>query len=156
MGILSKSDYERRMRNVDRRNTENADILEEQGFETDQIRALEDLCSIRHELHTFGAETLWNVECGSHDRFRDWLNGGIQEMLEDAGFDNDLLFDTDDLPASNDDEFMDIDDFDVYYEESIEVLSDFIDDVNRKIEKWLRKFDKQYGTHYAPTGLQRI
>ena len=29
MGILSKSDYERRLRNVDRRNAENADILEE-------------------------------------------------------------------------------------------------------------------------------
>ena len=67
MGILSKSDYERRLRNVDRRNAENADILEEQGFETDQIRALEDLCSIRHDLHTFGAETLWNVECSNYD-----------------------------------------------------------------------------------------
>lgn len=32
MGVLTKEDYERRQRNVARRNADNADILEEQGF----------------------------------------------------------------------------------------------------------------------------
>ena len=159
MGVLTKEDYERRQRNVDRRNADNADILEEQGFDEEQISALEELCSIRHELHTFGVDVLWNIEHTDHDKYFYWLFGdgrSIYEMLNNAGFDNELRFKVDALPSSQDDEFMEIEDFDKYYEESVEVISDFLDDVNQKIEEWLRDFDEKHGTHYAPTGAQRI
>lgn len=39
--LLSKSDYERRERNLRIRNAENAEILTNQGFEKEQIDAIE-------------------------------------------------------------------------------------------------------------------
>ena len=110
-------------------------------------------------MHTFGVDVLWNIEHTDHDKYFYWLFGdgrSIYEMLNNAGFDNELRFKVDALPSSQDDEFMEIEDFDKYYEESVEVISDFLDDVNQKIEQWLRDFDEKHGTHYAPTGAQRI
>ena len=63
------------------------------------------------------------------------------------------------MPCDNDFEWLDddeIDDHDEYYENTLNEISDFLIDVNNKIENWLRDFDKKYGTHYAPTGAWRM
>ena len=44
----------------------------------------------------------------------------------------------------------------LWLEHVSEVNSAIIEKINDKIEKWLRAIDEQYGTHYAPTGGQRL
>ena len=158
--LLSKSDYERRERNLRICNAENAEILTNQGFEKEQIDAIEQVCYIRHELHTHGAKTLWATESSNFSTYYNWLDGGIWEILNDAGIKNNLKFyDVEDLPCDNDFEWLDDDeigDHDEYYENALNEISDFLIDVNNKIENWLRDFDKKYGTHYAPTGAWRM
>ena len=51
----------------------------------------------------------------------------------------------------------DIDDLaeNLWLEHVSEVNSNIIEEINDKIEDWLRAIDKEYGTHYEPTGGQR-
>ena len=153
MSILSKEEWERRERNVCRRNAENKGVLEEQSIDEEVANAMATLCAFRHNLHTNGRDILWCSEHCEHRELEKDLNCGIHEMLEEQGIENDLFWDTDDLWSDSLTDVMD--DYDISEEEAQEEISIFVERVNTEIEEFLRCFDEKHGTNYAPTGEQR-
>ena len=163
-GYLSKSDYERRNKNILKRNEDNFEIALENGMTEEQADAIIWLCAVRHDIHTFGTEKIF---IGEDDKFIDLFIGEIKERLNEVGFKNklDWEFDLINLPSNStlDDDY-DLDsNSENYYEEydnavadAYDKISDFISKVNDDIEKFLNEIDKKYKTKFAPTGAWRV
>lgn len=176
---------------IDKRNKENEETALEKGLTEEQISAIEDICRLRHDIHTTSWENIYNTESHDHD------------TIDNALIEVNVLILKNKLPPIDIDEYTYADDWildfdwyeDIenfqskYYEKAqkeidngfvlgqgglypindidelanhlwlehvCEVNSAIIEKINDKIEKWLRAIDEQYGTHYAPTGNQRL
>lgn len=175
---------------IDKRNKENEEIALEKGLTEEQISAIENICRLRHEIHTTSWEDVYNSESPEHDTVDDALIA-INELIfannlpsldiDEYTYNGDWVLDLDWYEngevqpeyygkARNkiDNGFVlgqggyfpinTIDDLalNLWLEHVCEVNSAIIEKINDKIEKWLRAIDEQYGTHYAPTGNQRL
>ena len=181
---------------IDKHNKENEKTALEKGLTEEQISAIEDICRLRHDIHTTSWEDMYNSESQNNCDIEnavieihklisdnnlppvdidvdiyaqstltdiDWYDnwdisyGGHHDEYHkkaqkeiDNGFvlgQNDGLFpinDVDDLANH------------LWLEHVREVNTYIKEEINSKIEHWLRTIDEQYGTHYAPTGGQRL
>lgn len=163
-GYLSKSDYERRNKNILKRNKDNFEIALENGMTEEQAETIIWLCEVRHDIHTFGTEKIF---IGEDSEFIELFMGEIKERLNEVGFNTklDWEFDLINLPSSstlNDDYDLDSnsENYDEEYNNAVadayDEISDFISKVNRDIEKFLTEIDKKYKTKFAPTGAWRV
>lgn len=175
---------------IDKRNKENEEIALEKGLTEEQISAIEDICRLRHDIHTTDWDDVYYTEKYSSDTIDNALTK-INELIEEADlpklgitkdtYDDDWLLDFQWFEDSEDyleymerarkevdngfvlgrDSFFPLDTIDdlalsLWLEHVSEVNSAIIEEINDKIEEWLRAIDEKYGTHYEPTGGQRL
>ncbi len=175
---------------IDKRNKGNEEIALERGLTEEQISAIENICRLRHEIHTTSWEDVYNSESPEHDTVDDALIA-INELIsannlpsldideytynEDWALDIDWYENGEVQPeyyekARNEIDngfvlrqgnYFPIDTIDhlalnLWIEHVSEVNSAIIEKINDKIEEWLRAIDEKYGTHYEPTGGQRL
>lgn len=181
MGLDWNRINECRQNYVDKRNRENEDIALENGLTEEQISAIEDICRLRHEIHTVDTMDIYFQQCSDSDLVEKNLDK-INELIEETDlpkltvdsltYSEDWVIDIDwDELMSDDDKepyyikakerMKDNDDIDTiasecFIEHACEVNSEIKKKINDVIEKWLRDIDEKYGTHYAPTGGQRL
>lgn len=159
MAYLNKTQYEYRRESAAQRALENEDVAVSHGMTKEQAELISDLCALRHRLHT-------NIPHNIHDNTED-----SKELCKMV-----LSMDNAGLPwLSLGDywagDYIDIDDMNVLYEtetfpEDDTERDEWIDNqkgriyddwekVNELIEKYLSDIDKQYKTHWCPTGYLR-
>ena len=164
--MLKEDIYFKKQSFVTKKMTANACIALENGLSEEQIAFMENVCSMRHLMHT-NIYALYNVHNVLHDELSSWLyNLGddiIKFNLPQIKFSVDLMF------IDNSFTWDEIDSLDFACESAEE------DEVKEKarqeyeaqailafykihddIESWLRKVDKKYKTEYAPSGMSRI
>ena len=176
---------------IDKRNKENEEIALEKGLTEEQISAIEDICRLRHDIHTTSWEDVYYTERYSSDT----IDNALIEInvlilknklppidIDEYTYADDWILDFDWYEDIEDfqskyyekaqkeidngfvlgrDSFFPLDTIDdlalsLWLEHVSEVNSAIIEEINDKIEEWLRAIDEQYGTHYTPTGGQRL
>ncbi len=65
---------------IDKRNKEIKKIALEKGLTEEQISAIEDICRLRHDIHTTSWEDVYNSESPEHDTVNDTLIA-INELI---------------------------------------------------------------------------
>lgn len=150
--------YEKRERNAEIRMSENSEI---ETLSEEQHIALARLCKIRHEIHC-NNESMFNAQSSSYSNLWSYIDSdnsnSIYQMLDNVNLDNNLCWNRDMIPDSEDydkeevDGGFEIDD----YDEAFDICISFLRRVNNDIEKFLRKIDKEHGTSYCPTGATRF
>lgn len=156
---------EARANYIDKRNRENEEI---ETLTPEQHEALQYVCSVRHELHV-GHKAMFNTNSDDYRKLWDYLTEGesssINTILESAGLKriDGINLDIAECPSDDDwyyfmdeEEKAEYDSIDDWYEEAYNELSEILEEVNRKIENYLREIDKEHGTNYCPSGFQRI
>ena len=159
MATLSKEQYDHRRENAYLRYAQNKEIVQD-SMTDEQIEIIEEVCTKRHEIHTSHI-ALYNTEAGNHAELWRWIDE-IDDRISEAEFDIiGLEYDGADIPLDTDIELEDSDDWsqeeiNAFHEKKIAELGKLKEEINTKIEVWLSKIDEKHGTHYAPTGAQRI
>ena len=150
---MDKNIFERRERNFWNLMEQNVKI---DTLTEEQHKTLANLANLRHQLHV-SKEDLFNDESATgNDLWHTY--DSIDEKLTECGLEPMGLPDyTEDFITSLD---YDIDDkglsYEEWYEEEYCVFVDQMEEVNEKIETYLRSIDEKYGTKYAPTGATRL
>lgn len=163
---MKKEDiYANKLSYVNKKMKVNACIALENGLSEEQIDFIENVCSMRHLMHT-NIYALYNVQSALYDDLSDWLYHLCDDIIEfslpQIEFSVDLNF------IDNSFTWDEIDGVDFLCEsaEEIEVkekarqeyedqaILDFYT-IHDDIENWLRNVDKIYKTEYAPSGMSR-
>ena len=144
----------------------NSCIALENGLSEEQIDFIENVCTMRHLMHT-NIYALYNVQNAMYDKLSIWLynlrDDIIKFNLPKIKFSVDLNF------VDNSSTWDEIDslDFACESEEEIEAkekarqkyeaqaILDYYE-IHDDVENWLRKVDKKYKTEYAPSGMSRF
>lgn len=154
MGYLSKEEYERKRAYAERKMKQNSLI---ESLTEDQHEALADLCRIRHEIHS-NPKGFFNIESKVWD-YIDYGDGGIiNTILENAGLEP-IEFNIDPVCYPSNFDYDDEDIWDGKYKDLDDALKEIytvVEEINNKIEEYLRIIDEAHGTKYCPTGLSRI
>lgn len=157
-GVVSKEGYERKREWAARRMKENKKI---KTLTETQHEALEELASIRHEIHSNKKSVIISDEQGLKKKLikvNEWLlNSGLipMEFVPTSNEDYididtiDELYEIEDVPE-DDGERSD------WYDENYIRISGELEDLNTQIEDYMRKIDARYGTNYAPSGMSRV
>lgn len=163
MAYLKKEQYEYRRESAARRAADNEAIAIEHGMTEEQAELISELCRLRHELHTnMDAVTTSDADL----RLKSKLVSVSAQIVESG------LPKVPCLPCDESD-YIDIDDIDVLYEcekwpdsgtqewqdkydEEYYRIYGELEQLNKDIEAYLADIDKQYGTHWCPTGALRI
>lgn len=157
-GAVSKEGYERKREWAARRMKENKKI---KTLTETQHEALEELASIRHEIHSNKKSVIISDEQGLKKKLikvnESLLNSGLtpMEFVPTSNEDYididtiDELYEIEDVPE-DDEERED------WYDENYMRISGELEDLNTKIEDYMRKIDAIYGTNYAPSGMSRV
>lgn len=149
---MSFDKYEAKENYANKIMAENAKV---ETLTEEQHDALESLCKIRHNMHSNKA-IMFNSEAANSELWGDYDR--ISELLEEAKLPKLTLPDSsEDFTVSYD---YDIDDrglsFSEWCEEAEQEFFEQMEDVNNKIERYLKDIDEVHGTHYCPTGLSRF
>lgn len=148
MAYLSKDQYSRRNENAAIRMQSNKSI---NSLTEEQHDALAFLCSARHNLHSQKDKAIKSIENGLVREIL-YANAQIKEsglkVMSFVGDDRSDYIDIDTL------DILDIDGDDEYDDE-YNRISNELEELNDKIEKYLSEIDSEFGTNYAPTGLLR-
>lgn len=160
MAYLSKQQYDRRRENAAQRAIDNEAQAQQNGMTAEQAELISRLCSLRHDLHTNMDEV---TKTDDNMIKRDLVN--LNSEIAASG-----LPYVECIPTETED-FIDIDTIDglydygdvpkddaerkQWYEENYERIYKELEDLNTNIEHYLADIDKQYNTHYAPTGALR-
>lgn len=164
MAKLNKEQYYRRAINAERRNAKNEEIAISNGMPEHWAELVTELCRVRHEMHCNIDHLVWGNECGVRDfgdfiveinfklmesgyRYIDSLPSGEEDYIEIETID--LIYETEDLPSDDDER-------EEYISAKYEELYDQWEDVNKQIEAYLLSIDKEYGTSWCPSGIQRM
>lgn len=154
-----------------------------QTLTEDQHDALSWLCGIRHDLHSEDRDRIWYNNSSVLDPFDNGCSSEVNGHLEEVGLkpidiDSDFFMN---LPNSTDYEYMISDEereeweskaekfneenpklpchsgSSLWKEESGEyiIFCDMLEDLNNKIEDYLREIDEVHHTQYAPSGKYR-
>ena len=142
------------------------DALEQNKLTEEQIDALMEIASIRHKLHCFTIDQIYNSESSQHEEFIKQIESEAYDSIAMIAEENNLpafttSIDSADIPS----------DFDYYYvdNEGYSSLSDYLENTdylktlskiketfNKEIEDYLADIDKKYGTSFCPSGHTRI
>ena len=165
MGYLDKNAYGNKREWVARRMSQNA---KSNSLTEEQHEALEQLCKFRHDLHC-NQKSLFLTNSCEYTYFWESVRGNnhILGRLGDVSLPILTIEGSYSVPSDydwNDDEYgeyeVGIDSEDDRYEDKYEyvfsICLDFVENVNRQIEEYLRDIDEQYETSYCPTGATRI
>lgn len=141
---------------INKRNAQNAEIGKDSGLTEEQTDALEELCKIRHEIHS-NQRDMWNAESGMYSELWGYLyddnSHSINSMLRRVGL-PEIVFTQDymqECPNS-----LDYDEvFELEYDEAYFLCMDILEAINTDIENYLAGIDEQYATSYCPTGISR-
>jgi len=155
MGLISKEGYEAKERYAQKRMEENAKI---ETLTEEQHNALAWLCAVRHEMHT-NKKAFFNSENANNSKFYEYIDTRINEVL--SGCELPCIswtISTFDIVSDIDYyELLDADEqTDDKYDELLSECYDQVEQINKDIENYLRKIDKQHKTNYCPTGATRI
>lgn len=163
MAYLSKGDYERREASAERRGEGNYQILLEAGVNEDIAELIAyNLTYIRHNMHVETDKLVKGYE-GANDP-SEYYDRISREIQCDSRFKDIPLFDFSEIDTMDylqdyDDEQPedhDSEEWNEWYAENYERIYGEWEEVNQKIESWLAKIDKKYGTNLCPTGTQRL
>lgn len=162
MAYLKKEQYEYRREAAARRASANEKVAVEHGMTEEQAALISRLCTLRHDLHTNIDKTvICNSECG-HGILPDLVKLGneiIESGLQKVSCIPEDYFEIDDIdtlqeceewPESGTREWQD-----KYDDEYYRIYGE-LEQLNKDIEKYLSDIDKQYGTHWCPTGALRV
>ena len=160
MAYLSKQQYDRRRENAAQRALDNEQIAQQNGMTAQQAELISRLCSLRHDIHCNKDGIIKSDEEGYKRKILT-----LNEQLYNAGMGGIAT-----VPTSTDD-YIDIDTIDelreiedvptddeerqAWYDDNYERISNDLEALNTNIEHYLADIDKQYNTHYAPTGALR-
>lgn len=167
MAYLNKKAYESKREFAGQRMENNKKITK---LTEEQHRELAELCSKRHEMHTCG-DSMFYTESSYydlHDYFREFdleikgikaPNLNTEEWVSDFDYYIEIEeFDKNDYDDNGnyiynkeiEEKKCEIRDrlLDQYFEQK--------EELNNKIESYLKNIDKKYGTNYCPTGASRI
>lgn len=126
----------------------------------EQHRLLYELCFFRHKMHK-NVKDLWsgNAEEMLDELDTDALEGGLREEIEEAfgvaPFERRNLMNADIWWELSGKEIADDDERE---ENRVDWYDEFygaVGDINREIERFLRRIDEKHGTRYCPTGYAR-
>ena len=163
MAYLKKEQYEYRRESAARRAAENEEIAVEHGMTEEQAELISELCRLRHELHTnMDAVTINDSNLNIKKELV-----GIARQIDESGLpqvpcipiaegdyididDIDELFECEKWPDSGTQEWQD------KYDDEYHRIYGELEQLNKDIEAYLADIDKQYGTHWCPTGALRI
>lgn len=139
--ILDQRRYYVRKRTTD--NKKNTALTESQHA------ALSMLCYIRHQIHA-NPKSIWQQK----KKYKRYLSGGIEIMLRSAGLPELYLGDlTSTLVNEERATKMQLSERGMLVAK--EVCRDDIENINTRIENYLRDIDRKYHTWYAPSGSTR-
>lgn len=149
---LKKEYYEKKRINQGRyvyeRNLKNSEI---ETLDSNQHEKIQEVCEMRHKLHSgdmFSTESSCLSECSRY--FFERIE------IEGVGF-LDIGYEIENLTTEIDLEFEDYQSYE--YENVYNKFKSFnydeIENINKKIEKFLFDIDKRFGTQYCPTGKSR-
>ena len=157
MAYLDKKQYDYRREAAGKRMQENKEI---DTLTEDQHDILSDLCKIRHEIHSDKK----NVIISDDEDYKAKLIRINIKLIElellymefipcDEGDYIDIdtidgLYEYDEVPE-DDGERKD------WYDNNYWRISEELEKLNHKIEKYLKEIDEQYNTNYCPTGNLR-
>lgn len=170
MAFKDKEQYFRDLQNAGRRMADRIDSAKEKGLTEEQAGALNNVCSLRHELHT------------SMDEICISDNSGVKKQLVEANIELKRLglpymefipvypedyIDIDTFEeAMQFDEFPNEDDYESseeysdavadYRDQEVDRIHDELNELHNKIEKYLGEIDEKFGTSFCPTGKMRI
>jgi hypothetical protein len=148
MAYLSKDQYSRRNENAAIRMQSNKSI---NSLTEEQHDALAFLCSARHNLHSQKDQAIKSDDNGLVQAIV-FANVQIKESglkaMSFVGTDISDFIDIDTIDC------IDIDGDDEYADEYSRISND-LEELNDKIEKYLSEIDSEFGTNYAPTGFLR-
>lgn len=163
MAYLTKDQYDRRRENAAKRNAANEEILVEAGWAEADAELISRVCALRHEFHCnmdriaeFGREgsmalrELNELDEKLSDRGLPTIEGLPCEADMDC-MDGLTYYYGEDVPEDHDSE-----EFREWYNEEFDRILDELNEGNNAIERYLKSIDDKYGTHFAPTGAQRI
>ena len=141
----------------------NREIGLDNGLSEEQIDAIEDICRIRHQIHS---DPKAPRELFGYDDYGYW------EYIDTSNLDNKikLIILENDLPSwgweydfVNAPNYIDMDEVESdedkqdIFDNGIFELSNLIEKWNNSIEYYLKdEIDKKYGTDYCPTGSSRV
>lgn len=153
MGRISKEGYYYKQLAAEKKMEENARI---NTLTEEQHNALATICSIRHQLHC-NTKALFNADSADfnnlfdqYDSINDILTSAKLSPIQDL-LDSEEIISTIDYEA--DDEGMNFND---WWDSHLEEAYDQWEDINSKIEAYLREIDEKHGSEYAPTGKTRL
>jgi hypothetical protein len=150
MGKLNKNIYEMKEQYAIHNMDQNKKIGILYGLNENQCNTLDNLCSVRHEMHS-NQEDFFIEESPNNSKFYNYIESEINEMLKEArlsviDFDKiDMLFDTDYYVEADTDEYI----------EAYNTAIDTAEQINTTIEQYLKNIDVKYCTSYCPTGIAR-
>ena len=155
MGIISKEGYESKARYAAKRMAANKEI---ETLTEEQHDALSWLCSVRHELHS-NKDSFFISESSDSGKLYDYIDFEINQKLSECELPKinwsvpafQITTDTDfyyNIPESEQND-------DKYFELKSECYEQ-LEEINKDIEKYLRKVDEEHKTNYCPTGASRI
>ena len=167
MSYLNPTEYARRAANAERRYIENAERLARAcNIPEESAMLVSDICELRHAFHC-------NMERIARDSANDTyirkFNRAAEAIRKDLHLralatlhrapaiceeidSMDILPEyAEDFPGyENETEYQE------WYDENYSRVLAELEGENRKIEKWLRDIDKEFGTNFAPAGWQRL
>ncbi len=165
MAYLTKKQYDYRRESAAKRNMRNEEIAVNNGMTEEQAGLISDLCSLRHELHTNIDRLVIDTNYNFIERDFIWMNEKMfNNNLPTMDFVNEL--EGFDILCFDDEYEIDkmngiapepgTDEYDEWVTEIKERLHNEWEELNNKIEAYLREIDEKYNTHFAPTGALRI
>jgi len=165
--LLGSGKYENKARYVDRVMSKNAKV---DTLSEEQHDVLRWLCKIRHEIHSLDIFKFLSIPqylLDEYESINDKLTEVDLSVISDLPDVIDFPSDIDYYEIMTDDEreywdnlAQSIDGhngFSLWVEESIgDDVVNIQERINSLIERYLQDIDKEYGTHYAPTGWARL
>ena len=160
MAYLNRKQYDYRRESAAARNLNNEEIAVEHGMSEEQAELISKLCAIRHEFHC-NIDNI--VKSADNDSISDIVE--IEKSINESGLPElditSTLYDIDDMNGliydygDNVPENHDSQEFKDWYDDNYERIYSELEDVNKNIELYFKKIDRQYGTHWCPTGQLR-
>lgn len=161
MAYLNRKQYDYRRESAAARNLNNEEIAVEHGMSEEQAELISKLCAIRHTIHC----NIDRIVKGGEDNSISHDIEDIEDVINESGLPElditSTLYDIDDMNGliydygDNVPEDHDSQEFQDWYDDNYERIYSELEDVNKNIELYLEKIDRQYGTHWCPTGQLR-
>jgi hypothetical protein len=155
MAYLNKDQYDYRRETAARRAADNKQIT---TLTDEQHDLIAEVARMRHEIHC-SVDSMYNCESVDYNKWQ-WIDNGsegINDRLSDAGLPK-IQFTYNDIsqfPTSEDRYTGVIDNTDEAEEENRNEYYKMMLHLNSNMEVYLTMIDREYGTHYAPTGELR-